>query len=412
MQRRAFLRLGALSSGLVLTLPSFASGLADLRKNGVLRVGTSDDYAPFSKATASGRTGFDVELVALLAADLGMRVEYVVFKWPELASRLEQKAFDVAVSGVTMRADRLFFGRFSRPYAVTGAVACVRKEDAKRFGSVAQLDAAGVRIAVNRGGHLAHVARTTFPRATLELLEDNTKLFERLTARAADAVVSDSAEAQAETAHGIVTLPPLTRDRKALYVRSDAPELARAVDDALFKRETDGSLTRLRRKWLGKATPPDFNPFLEAPLADIQLRLDLMPSVGAAKRALGKPIEDREQEARVLARVGTLARADLLDEPSVAALYRELITAAKIIQLAPVLPASPTTTLDALRDAIGALDEHLLATMKLSAPRVPRTAWQKGVEEGIRSDLLPRPALDRLAGALAAVHRVQGQRPR
>ena len=406
MRRRAFLGLGVLLPGLFSTEQVRADALGDLRALGVLRVGTSDDYAPFVKVTAQGREGLDVDLVNRLAQDLGLRVAFVPFKWPELTTRLEQGSFDVVASGVTMRADRLFFGSFSRPYAVTGAVACVRKEDGARFAARAALNAFGVRIAVNRGGHLASVARTFFPRATLELLDDNTMLFQRVTTRAADAALSDSAEARGAPKE-LVTLPALTRDRKALYVRRDAKALARRVDELLLRYEADGSLHRARRRWLGDNVPPGFSPYLEAVLADVELRFDLMPSVGAAKRALGKPLEDREQEARVVARVRDLARAEQLDQEAVHSLWNQLIAAAKIIQLAPVFPASPTATLEALRDVIGGVDEHLLASLRAASGRVVRADYERGVETAFHSELLPRALLKEVASALAAVHRVQ-----
>ena len=68
----------------------------------MLRVGTSGDYAPFS---LDGR-GFDVDVADALAKHLGMRVEWVHFRWPELRSMIDAGRFDVAMSGVTWRPDR------------------------------------------------------------------------------------------------------------------------------------------------------------------------------------------------------------------------------------------------------------------------------------------------------------------
>src|SRR5262245_59540062 len=113
MRRRSFLSLAALLPSAV-TARAATDELLELRKKGVLKVGTSGDYAPFSY-TEKGRTaGLDVELAGLLAAELGMRLELVHFAWPELTAQLERGAFDLAASGVTIRADRLIFGRFSR----------------------------------------------------------------------------------------------------------------------------------------------------------------------------------------------------------------------------------------------------------------------------------------------------------
>jgi cyclohexadienyl dehydratase len=405
MHRRAFLTLGAL---LPVALPSVAAAdeLTDLRKKGVLRVATSDDYAPFAWMADGRRSGLDIDMIALLSAELGVRAEFVPFKWPELSLRLDQGAFDVASSGITMRADRMLFGRFSRPYAITGAVACFRKEDAARFSRASDLDKPSVRIAVNRGGHLAQVARSTFPKASLELLDKNSALFNRVTSRAVDAAVSDSAEVFAASP-GLSVLGPFTRDRKAFFVRREAPGLVRFIDQWLFRHENDGSLPKTRRRWLGSPEPTLHRPHLEAVLADVELRLELMPWVGAAKRALRMPIEDLAQEERVLARVRTLSKEAALDSKPIEDLYRVLIRAAKIIQMAPVLPGVPAATLDALREAIGATDEHLISNLRSAAPRVPPTEWQKAVPEGVRNELLPPQIFRELAAALSAVRRVQ-----
>src|SRR5262245_22927056 len=68
----------------------------------IVRIGTSGDYAPFSKAGS----GFDIAVAGKMAKDLGYRIEWVTFTWPELGARIKADAFDVAMSGVTWRPDR------------------------------------------------------------------------------------------------------------------------------------------------------------------------------------------------------------------------------------------------------------------------------------------------------------------
>jgi cyclohexadienyl dehydratase len=407
MRRRAFLSLAAL---LPSTAKSWAADeLVEFRKRGVLRVGTSGDYAPFSRTVEGRTTGLDIELATLLAGELGMRLELLPFRWPELAARMEKHDFDLVASGVTMRADRLFFGRFSRPYAVTGAVACVPKASAAKFKTLADLEQPGVRLSVNRGGHLERVAKSRFPRAAFDVVEKNENLFARVTAKAADAAISDSAEARFAAGPEFTALGPFTHDRKALYVSLDAAPLARFVDQWIFRHEEDSSLQKLRRKWLGSPDPVLFHPYLEAVAADVELRFQVMPSVAAAKRATGAPVEDRAQEGRVLERARDLAKGAALDPRSLEAVYAVLIKAAKIIQLAPVSGASPTVTLAALRDVIATIDEHLVACLKTAAPRVPPAEWQRGLLDGIQSEVLPKQVLTELAAALAGVRRVQGR---
>jgi len=229
--------------GSLLTLlasgPARAGDLAALRQRGVLRVGTTGDYAPFSVAKGDAFSGFDVDVMDRLAHDLGVRVQYVRFRWPDLIGDLAADEFDVVASGITVRPERALVGRFTRPYAETGAVALIRREDRSRLADRAALDRQGVRIVVNRGGHLEQVARHLFRHATVEPLADNAKLVERVLLGTADAALSDTAEARVWERKELVTVGPFTRDRKALLVRGDAPELLQAIDGWLRQRERD-----------------------------------------------------------------------------------------------------------------------------------------------------------------------------
>ena len=65
------------------------------------RVGTSGDYAPFSKDGA----GFDVDVARLFAAEQA-RARARAVQVAQLAQSLERGDFEVAMSGVTWRPDR------------------------------------------------------------------------------------------------------------------------------------------------------------------------------------------------------------------------------------------------------------------------------------------------------------------
>ena len=89
-------------------------------------LGTSGDYAPFSSRNADGTfAGFDVEVARAYAADRGREVVFVPFRWPELATRLAAGDFDVVMSGVTVRPDRLVGGIFTAPVARSDAILAV-----------------------------------------------------------------------------------------------------------------------------------------------------------------------------------------------------------------------------------------------------------------------------------------------
>jgi cyclohexadienyl dehydratase len=218
-----------------------------------LRVGTSGDYAPFSlRAPTGDLTGFDIVVAQRLGHDLGRSVEFVPFRWPDLTAQLRTGAFDVAMSGVTVRADRALFANFTRPYAQTGAVAVIRTADREKFRRLADLDRKNVRIAVNRGGHLEQVARERFPHAQLVPLAENAALPTTLAHGDIDAAISEEFEARTWTAVPFLTLGPFTHDLKAYAVRRDSGDLLHRIDDWLAARETDGWLNEQRRRWLGE----------------------------------------------------------------------------------------------------------------------------------------------------------------
>src|SRR5262245_11873130 len=94
------------------TAPSYAqqkSLLHQILDRGVLRVGTTGTYYPFSLLNAaSGKfEGYDIEVAERLAKDLGVRLEFVQTTWPTIVAGLVAGKYDVAASGITLTLDRM-----------------------------------------------------------------------------------------------------------------------------------------------------------------------------------------------------------------------------------------------------------------------------------------------------------------
>jgi cyclohexadienyl dehydratase len=314
-----------------------------------LRVGTSGDYAPFStRAPDGGRGGFDVELVRAYARERGLRIRWVPLAWATLDGDFAAGRFDLVASGVTVRPERSLAGRFALPVATSGAVALVR--------DATDLERAGARIAVNRGGHLERVARRLFPAAQLVPKTPNQAVREALLAGEADAAVTDTLEAPHWLAgtSGLRTLGPFTRDWKAWWLPAGAGERARDVDAWLLAREADGTLAALRARHLPGAAHATATP-LAALAAAIEERLALMPLVAEAKRASGTPVRVPAQEAAVIAAAPERARL----------LFAALIEAAREVQehtLAGEPAAGAAADLEAaLRPALARIGERISA---------------------------------------------------
>ncbi len=375
-----------------------------------LRVGTSGDYAPFSVGQGARARGFDLEVARAFAAERGLDLEVVTFRWPRLESDLASGRFDVAMSGVTVRPERSLAGRFSVAVAESGAVALVR--DPALHASLDALDDPELRIGVNAGGHLERVARARFPRATLVAIASNSAVAKALSQGLVDAVVSDTLEAPGwlAAAPGSEALGPFTRDRKAYLVRAERADLAAGIDAWLLAREADGTLARLRESHFGVAAPRTATP-LAALVAAIDERLALMPLVAAAKRLAGLPLEaparEREVQERGVAAAREAARAAGVAAPadeSVRTLFEALVTAAKQVQRAPrgADPGDAPADLEReLRPALLRIGERI-AWLAVRLPEGLREAEvAMALRDGVRAPGLGEGALRPLAAAIA-----------
>jgi len=398
-----------------------------LAETGVVRVGSSGDYAPFSVggptpldlpgSTPASFSGFDVEVARSYARERGLTLRLVRFRWPALLTDLAADAFDVAMSGVTVSPERSVAGRFSLPVAESGAVVLLRADG--RFSDIDSLDRRGVRIGVNAGGYLERVAQGRFQHATVLSIPENEAVIAALESFSVDAVVSDTLEAPGwqSRSEDLKLLGPFTRDRKAYLVRPDRPELAADLDAWLLAREADGSLGKLRREHLGGAAAATATP-LAALVAALDERLALMPWVVAAKRRDSRPIRDRAREKRVLSAardaVGAAAARAGVDPPpdaAVDAFFRAQIEAAVEVQLAAGRAREAATTPrgpeleSGLRPALLRIGERIAELLVRIPADLDERSATDAVEAGLRSPWLTPASRLALAEALVEVSR-------
>ena len=147
-----------------------------------------------SRYDADGRqlAGFDVAVARAYASDRGRPLELVAFRWPDLDARLAAGDFDVAMSGVTVRGDRLA----RSPDDPCGRARGRRAGRAERGRPPATRPAPST-VAVNRGGHLERVARALACRARRSSPSTTTEPARRAPrAGEVDGVVTDTLELQ------------------------------------------------------------------------------------------------------------------------------------------------------------------------------------------------------------------------
>jgi cyclohexadienyl dehydratase len=184
---------------------------------GVLRIGTTADYAPFAVAANEALTGSDIELSERLAAALGLRAVFIHTRWARLVDDLEADRFDIAAGGITVTDARRTRAAFSLPVAHGGKTAIGRCTDRQRFARWEDIDHDGTRVVENVGGLNEQFARSRLRHATLSLHADNRTVMDELVAGRADVMFTDDTEVILATRR----LPALCRLLPSVYDPAD-----------------------------------------------------------------------------------------------------------------------------------------------------------------------------------------------
>jgi cyclohexadienyl dehydratase len=238
-----------------------AATLARIKRVGVLRVGTTGDYAPFSDDQGSddqggALRGFDIELAQQLAQHLGVAIQFVRTTWPTLMDDFSQHRFDIALSGISVTPERAARADFSTAYHVDGKTPIARCKDAPRLATLEQIDQPKVRVIVNPGGTNERFVRERIKRASIVVHTDNRTVFDEIIAGRADVMLTDGIEV-------------------ALQVRRH-PQLCGTMQTPLT--QTSKAIMLPRAGW-----QDDVNAWLESQLQSGQVRDQLQRALRAAQ---------------------------------------------------------------------------------------------------------------------------------
>jgi len=240
--------------------------LAVIQARGTLRVGYPSDRLPWIYLNAESRlVGFDVDLVHLLAADLGVGLEFVNVEPAQLARLLDDGRVDIAVGGLAVTPDRALRVRFTEPYMNATLAFVVRDHERRRFATLQMLRNAGVlRIATPDVLHYENLVRSALPDVQLIRIGSAREFFEA-PAGTFDAMLSTAEGGSAWTLlyprFGVVVpRPNVVTGMIAFATPQSAPELHDYVSTWVALRTRDGVTRHLYDFWIlgrgAKSTKP------------------------------------------------------------------------------------------------------------------------------------------------------------
>jgi cyclohexadienyl dehydratase len=230
--------------------------LEQIIASGVLRVGTTGDYKPFSyKDTVTGKfVGLDLELAQSLADSMGVKLEVVPTSWPNLMSDLVADKYDMALSGVSVNLERQKKAFFSAPYQTDGKTPITLCKNVSQFETLAQIDKPTVRAIVNPGGTNEKFARAHLKQAQIIMHADNVTIFQQIVDGKADLMMTDAIETRLQQKlHpelcAVHPDKPFDYSEKAVLLPQDIV-LKQYVDQFLHQDQASGNFKQRFQRWL------------------------------------------------------------------------------------------------------------------------------------------------------------------
>lgn len=317
-----------------------ASRLDAVLARGVLRVGTTGDYKPFSyrDPTSGLMLGVEAEMADQLAQALGIKLEFVATSWPRLMQDLADDRFDIAMSGISIDLERQKRAVFSVPYLRDGKTPIVRCEDQERFRTLEQIDRSETRLIVNPGGTNERFARRNLKKAVITVYPDNVGIFDQIVVGNADVMITDAIEArlQERLRPQLCALhpdAPFSVHEKGYLMPRDWV-LKAFVDQWLSQAVQDGTVRAAFDKWISYSweSPADDPLPIDRLGRLMQQRLALAADVARSKWNSKASIEDLAREKEIIAALARQGAQLGLAVSWLEKFFQAQIDASKVVQ--------------------------------------------------------------------------------
>lgn len=239
---------------LFLAVPGFAqSSLDRVRKSGELRIGTDATYPPFETAEGGQYTGFDIDLGAAIARELGVKARFINASFDGIFPALQNGTFDAVMSAVTITPDRSASMLFSDPYYDSGQLIVVN-QDRQGINTPDDLKGKTVGVQINTTAQFDLEKRegvkvAKYNTIDLALLD--------LRNRRIDAVVTDAPVLKYMIFQSFRELKPVGRrftdEKFGVALAQESEDLRLEINKALKKIKETGEYDRIHEKWFGEA---------------------------------------------------------------------------------------------------------------------------------------------------------------
>ena len=257
MQRLWLAAAGILALCLGAQGSASADVVQDIVKRGELRVAVQTQGPPVSFVDKSGeRTGFAVELVKMMAKDMGVTLKLLDYDWKGLIPAVTSEKADFLAADMTPNAKRSLVLSFTEPYLYSNIVLYSKKN--KPFMAWQDACKAGNSIGVVQGSSNVVVLKDKCSQATIkEFAGGGPAVAQAVAADRVDAGIND----QASAAGYMIEYPDFhilegapKRGPLSFATRPDETHLLRWLDNYFMLIRNDGRLDKLADYWMRSPT--------------------------------------------------------------------------------------------------------------------------------------------------------------
>jgi len=248
----------------VLAIAAFAAGCGssdDSTSNGgggggseKLTVGSDIPYPPFEQGKAPNFTGFDVELMEAVAADIGREAEFQDTSFDTIFLDLAQGKFDAVASAATITDEREKTVDFSNPYYLSEQAILVK--EGSDIDSVEALN--GATVGVQQGTTGQEFVEEKGEASELRKYPQGPDAVNAVKTGTVEAVVMDIPVAENAVAAGgglEISAAIPTEEEYGFAVAQGDTELLDELNEGLAAVIDDGAYAKLYEKWFKHAPP-------------------------------------------------------------------------------------------------------------------------------------------------------------
>jgi polar amino acid transport system substrate-binding protein len=240
--------------------PSSSPVLDRILSRGEIRVGMSGDMPPLNMTTKEDKIiGLDVDLAALMAEAMGVKLNIQKMTFAQLLPALEAGSIDMIISNMTMTPDRNMKVAFVGPYFTSGKGLLTKRSALGDAMKMEDLNNINYTFVALKGSTSEAVVRRGAPLAKLITVGSENEGIQMVIDGKADGMLADFpicvVAAHRFPASGLVPVKaPITYEPIGIAVPRGDPQLVNWLQNFLSSIEKAGYMKDLGQKWFAKPT--------------------------------------------------------------------------------------------------------------------------------------------------------------